>query len=122
MIKADFEYLQSKIRSGQAKYKSATEVYWDDSITVEYQQEIIANGVLNYYIERDYFKSGQKRFEIHYTDGILDGPFIWWHENGKVWYKGRYMDNKQYDIWTYYYSNGTIQFEQEYDESGKRIR
>ena len=35
-------------------------------------------------------------------------PWIWYHENGQVMYKGAYMDGKQDGPWIQYYSNGQI--------------
>ena len=52
-------------------------------------------------------------------DGKRVGPWIWYHENGQVMYKGTYTDGKQDGLWIQYYSNGQLSSKGTY-MSGKR--
>jgi hypothetical protein len=62
-------------------------------------------------IKTDYYESGIKKYEIHYKDGIQNGPFKMWYEDGQKRLDG-FWKNGEYDgTWKYYYpsSNTSIQ-------------
>jgi antitoxin component YwqK of YwqJK toxin-antitoxin module len=68
-----------------------------------------------------------------FQNGVLDGPYVEYFVNGKVKYKGHYVDNKQDGPWEQFHINGkralTYRYRMgekhgyqiAYDESGKRI-
>ena len=52
-------------------------------------------------------------------NGKRVGPWIWYHENGQVMYKGAYTDGKQDGHWVQYYSSGQLSSQGTY-MNGKR--
>ena len=40
--------------------------------------------------------------EEHYTDGILEGWFIKYYENGNLKREGNYKDGVKFGLWKYY--------------------
>ena len=47
------------------------------------------------------------------------GPWVWYHENGQIMYKGSYKDGKQDGLWIQYYMNGQLSSKGTY-KSGKK--
>ena len=43
-----------------------------------------------------------------YKDGILDGPWIRYHDNGRLMSKGHYKNGKLYGPWVVYHENGQL--------------
>ena len=62
------------------------------------------------------------RIQCSLKEGKLDGPFVEYHENGKVFEKGTYKDGKKEGPWVWYMPNGTFvpQISGTY-EDGKKI-
>ena len=62
------------------------------------------------------------RIQCSLKEGKLDGPFVEYHENGKIFEKGTYKDGKKEGPWVWYTPNGTLvpQISGTY-EDGKRI-
>ena len=41
-----------------------------------------------------------------FKDGLTEGPWVEYHDNGQVWFKGSYRDGKREGLWIGYYDNG----------------
>ena len=44
--------------------------------------------------------------EINYKNGTLGGKWIWYFENGQIWYEESYKNGKQDGIRIVWYENG----------------
>jgi len=53
-------------------------------------------------------RDGQKRYEIIYKDGYLDGPWVGWYENGQKKYEGNYKNDRRDGLWTYWDEVGNV--------------
>ena len=49
-------------------------------------------------------------------DGISDGKFIYYYENGQKSSEGNYKDGKAVGLWTYWYENGEKEIEGSYKD------
>jgi len=45
-----------------------------------------------------------------YKDDKLDGPWVYYWENGRIYSKGNYKDGKKDGPWVHYLKNGTKRF------------
>ena len=52
------------------------------------------------------YDSGQKRREVTYKDGKLEGLYATWYENGQKKVEGTYKDGKGEGLLTLWYENG----------------
>ena len=41
-----------------------------------------------------------------YKNGVLDGPWVWYYDNGQMWEKGDYKNGKMDGPWVFYDENG----------------
>jgi len=57
----------------------------------------IKNGFWKYY-----FNNGNVKKEGNYSNNIKDGFWKTYHDNGKVESEGHYTNNKPYGFWKYY--------------------
>ena len=55
----------------------------------------------------NWYPSGRKSMETHFTDGKQDGSWTSWHENGRRKGKGRYKADRPEGSSTHWYANGT---------------
>jgi antitoxin component YwqK of YwqJK toxin-antitoxin module len=54
-----------------------------------------------------YYSNGKLAYKGTYVDGNRHGYWEVYHSNGNLWYKGNYVDGKQHGYWEYYY-NGNL--------------
>ena len=54
-----------------------------------------------------------------FRNGKKDGPWVYYHDNGRLSYKGNYKDGNQDGPWVYYHSNGQLWHKGTYKD-GKR--
>ena len=43
-----------------------------------------------------------------FRNGKKDGPWVYYHDNGRLSYKGNYKDGNQEGPWVVYFSNGQL--------------
>ena len=55
-----------------------------------------------------YYDNGNKRYDIEYKNGNIDGLAIYWDDDGNLINKVYYINNKLHGQWIDYYSNGNI--------------
>ena len=55
-----------------------------------------------------YHDNGRVREKGTYKDGKPEGPWVYYHDNGQLWSKGTYKDGKMDGPWVNYKSDGTV--------------
>lgn len=58
---------------------------------------------------KDYYTNDTLALEAHLENGLLNGPAIFYHKNGKIRSKGRYLENNRTGVWTHFYDNGNLE-------------
>lgn len=53
--------------------------------------------------------------DANYVNGRLDGLYIAWHRNGRVFVVGEYVDGEKHGEWLYYEPDGTLVTRSIYD-------
>jgi antitoxin component YwqK of YwqJK toxin-antitoxin module len=67
--------------SGIAEYKNPNEIWWENEYGNKITIEFINNSVSNV-IVRGYYENGNKKYEVEYQNGKLNGRTIYWYKNG----------------------------------------
>lgn len=57
---------------------------------------------------KSYREDGKLWSEHHYVQGKEDGDYKTYHENGKLFIDGHYKDGKEVGTWIFYDKNGTV--------------
>lgn len=88
----------------------------------------VAQGVRREYDEEGnivagaFFKDGNKIAEgITRNDGVRDGEWKDFYDNGNLRAEGIYKDGLKVGVWKYYYDNGKLEQTGKYDTSGKLV-
>jgi antitoxin component YwqK of YwqJK toxin-antitoxin module len=55
-----------------------------------------------------YHDNGKLYEKVNYRDGKREGPWVWYHANGRLLQKGTYRDDKKHGPWVSYNLDGTI--------------
>ena len=55
-----------------------------------------------------YHKNGQLDFKGTRKNGKKDGPWVRYYDNGQLWFKGTYKDGKRDGIFESYNEDGTV--------------
>ena len=55
-----------------------------------------------------YKNTDNKKLEGLYRDGLKNGKWTWWYENGDIYSKGSFRAGLMSGQWEFYYSNGKI--------------
>jgi hypothetical protein len=55
-----------------------------------------------------YKNTDNKKLEGLYRDGLKNGKWTWWHENGDIYSKGSFRAGLMSGQWEFYYSNSKI--------------
>ena len=53
-----------------------------------------------------WFSNGQKRMDVEYRYGQLDGNSTWWYNNGQRAAEGAFVSGKAANNWTWWHANG----------------
>ena len=72
----------------------------------------------------EFYENGTEKLNGRYRNGIKNGKWTWWNEDGGTNSTGSYKNGLQNGIWKYYYSNGKINFEGKFEqglETGKHM-
>ena len=57
---------------------------------------------------KSYYEDGQLKIMGNYNQGKEDGPFEKYHDNGKLKYKGNYKQGQKDGLFESYYDNGQL--------------
>ena len=55
-----------------------------------------------------YHDNGKLESKRTFKDGKMVGPWVGYHKNGKLQYKGTYKDGEKVGPWVFYYRDGTV--------------
>lgn len=136
VFNSNFETLpkEEQMHLMAAAKKNGTWVRWDEN-GKKIAEEFYENGEIagnwkswnkNGVLETDlrfsngistfYFPTGEKQSEGKLLKGyIFDGEWVGYHENGKVNYKGQYLNGLKNGTWIYYDVNGNKTSEQVFE-------
>ena len=67
----------------------------------------------------EYHDNGKLFSKGNYVNGNTHGYWEEYHDNGNLWCKGNYVDGKRHGYWEYYYSNGNLDYKGNFVD-GKR--
>jgi antitoxin component YwqK of YwqJK toxin-antitoxin module len=95
---------------------------------METNQEIIKENLINLFDEKGnrhgywerYWSNGKLDFKGNYVNGNRHGYFESYYDNGQLYYKGNYVNGKEHGYWESYYSNGQLDYKGFYD-MGKEV-
>mgnify|MGYP006096171695 FL=1 len=59
----------------------------------------------------NYFENGQFRYKGSYKNGLREGEWIFYHDNGQLYGKGSYKSGKKEGEWVDYRKDGTVDSE-----------
>lgn len=63
-----------------------------------------------------YFPNGNTQVEANFVNGLCDGPYIVYHENGVPFYQGKYSQGKRVGVWEFYDGEGNLEHTEDYDK------
>ena len=104
----------NEIRVVQTKHKNGA----DKEVWV-YKKSLLGKG--EKIKEIIYFCNGNKKSEVDYKNGKVNGWARMWYKNGNVHLEATYKDNKTHGVRTAYHKNGQVFCRAEY-ENGKLLR
>lgn len=67
-----------------------------------------------------YHENGQTYCDIEYEDGLKHGPAVAWHDNGVKMYEGQHVSHKRSGTWTYWHDNGEYKQTYHFDDNGEK--
>ena len=87
-------------------YKKFTDVPFTGELGEGWARGAIKNGL------RDglwvgYWDNGRVVFKGAFKDGRQEGPWVEYYESGQLRFKGAWKNDKRHGPWVYYYENGT---------------
>jgi antitoxin component YwqK of YwqJK toxin-antitoxin module len=62
------------------------------------------------------WENGQKRSEVHYKDGELDGKQTWWYKNGQKSSEVHFGNGDRHGKATWWYEDGNIERERHFKD------
>lgn len=65
-----------------------------------------------------YYANGNKKSELQFNKGKLEGPAVYFHDNNTISAKGNYSNNKKTGAWAYYFKDGTLSQEENFAQDG----
>lgn len=89
--------------------KSKTEVTKKDGIGITTFENKPYTG---YLIES--YANGKPKTWITMKDGLANGPWQEWLENGNLRYDSTWKDGKAHGLWKYFHDNGALRYEEAY--------
>lgn len=93
-------------------------VYFKDSITPRIVWEY-SKGDSSYIKASHYYKNGKLQMQGHIKNGVRDGKWIAWDDQGRMLSTGNYKDGFEHGMWTVWFPSGQVRYEGMFD-SGKR--
>lgn len=62
-----------------------------------------------------FYANGQKMLEARYTDGVENGAYVSYRENGVPYFRGFYINGKRANIWEFYDEEGNLAGTKDFD-------
>lgn len=94
--------------------KDVIESYENKTPRIE-KSWIEKGGVKEYTKETHYYASGQKEKEGGLKDGLREGNWKAWYQNGTIWSEGDFIQGKSHGVFKIYAENGVLQLEKNYN-------
>ena len=94
------------VERGEVYYKKFTDIPFSGTVTGTPQGKLkngIKDGPWVYFHE-----NGQLLHKSTYKNGKKEGPWVKCYENGQLWKKGTYKDGKEEGPWVSYSEDGTV--------------
>lgn len=63
-----------------------------------------------------YYPNGNIQVEANFVNGLENGPYIVYHENGVPYYQGMYEQGKRVGIWEFYDKEGNLIEQKDYSK------
>lgn len=63
-----------------------------------------------------FYANGQKMLEARYSDGVENGAYISYRENGVPYFRGFYINGKRANIWEFYDVEGNLAGTKDFDK------
>ena len=70
-------------------------------------------------VKEEYWPNGNKKHEIHYKKGKMDGIAKWWYENGRLQQQVEYQEGKLNGLSILFYEHGVRAVQQKYKDGYK---
>lgn len=93
------------------------EPWWDENgkLYREYEYKLdTPHGTWVWWYDKE--GKGTKTAEATWKEGLKDGPYRWWHDNGQLGVEGVYKENKQQGTWKYWDRDGKLTETREYKD------
>ncbi|MBM3447824.1 MAG: hypothetical protein FJX90_01800 [Bacteroidetes bacterium] len=62
-----------------------------------------------------FFQNGTRQSLNTYKEGVLNGDYRVWHENGELQIEGQYENNKEVGEWVFYDKDGNVKKTQKFN-------
>jgi antitoxin component YwqK of YwqJK toxin-antitoxin module len=92
--------------------------YFPDGTTIFTKSDFAEGKQNGEYVE--YFQNGQINYKYSFKNGIEDGEWVWYNEEGNLLKKAIYKDGELNGEWITYHSNGQINVKGQF-ENGEEI-
>lgn len=63
-----------------------------------------------------FYANGQKMLEANYSDGVENGAYNSYRENGAPYFRGFYINGRRANVWEIYDEQGNLVGQQDYDK------
>ena len=86
---------------------------WSKTLTID---DLVERNDLYYKKFSDVPFTGKttEEFQGSFKDGIRNGQWVSYHNNGQLWYKGEYKDGKPVGKWVFFKKDGTYAHKKTY--------
>jgi hypothetical protein len=72
-----------------------------------------------YIFAQEYYPNGQAKGKIGFVSGKVDGPVVYYNEDGRIWSKGQYASDMNVGEWKKYDKDGYLVSIKYYDDKGQ---
>lgn len=96
-----------------------TTLFEDGSVKSEKTYKTV-NGQEQITKEISFHPNGKKYIEGHYKDGLRDGYWASWYNDGQLWSEGNFKQDKSDGERSVYHPNGTLHYKGTFN-TGKRV-
>ncbi len=88
-------------------YKVKEDVLGTGQVIERIEGYVDAAGVFTNHGEHArWYENGKKKMELHYVDGVMDGPRLTWYDTGQIWARGAYANGLADGVWTAWFPSG----------------
>jgi hypothetical protein len=126
-IKANADSVEVEEINGEDFSTMHTYFQYDTNISHRVLQDSLGNITAiilmkdgHYLQSNQYYSNGQQKGKLSYeAPGVLDGPAIYFYEDGRIRTKGTFDHNNRIGNWKYFDEDGRLQYIEVYDHNGQ---